>query len=419
VTLLSVGVSHKTAPLAVRERVALTERPMATLLLSLVEQEAVEEAAALSTCNRTELYLVVGDAGDAERAAVTCLAHAGRMDPADLDPAARTLRGADAARHLFRVAAGLDSMVLGEAEIQGQVRRAYARGLSLGTSGRIINRLFQDALRTGKRVRSETRICGNGASVASVALEIARCELGELRGRRALVIGAGKQGRLTARALRDAGVRTEFTASRTQPLADELARCDLVFTSTSSPRSVVTCRDLASAARGRTLVIVDTAVPRDVEPSARSLAGIRLYDLDDIQRQIARNLSVRKEEARRAEPIIDEELARFERWLASLEVLPTISELRERGRAAADRALRAHEPRWESLSDDDRERVGRIAHGVVRELLHEPTLTLRRAGERGAASLYVETVRELFGLSVSSDPSPADGHGGVARRASR
>ena len=426
-TLLAVGVSHGTAPLALRERLALTERGAAALLASLTQSDAVEEAAALSTCNRTELYLVASDVGDAERAATAGLARAGAMQPDELETAARTLRGSDAVRHLFRVAAALDSMVVGEAQIQGQVRHAYELGLSLGTGGRIINRLLQDALRAGKRVRSETSIARHGASVASVALDLAGMELGDLRGRRALVIGAGKQGTLTARALRDAGVRTVFVASRAHEraedlarrfggtaigfddLAAELGRCDLLLTGTSCPHPVVTRGQLESAASGRRLVVLDTAVPRDVEPSARDLAGVTLYDLDDIQRQITRNLSAREQEAVRAEPIIEEEVASFERWLATLEVVPTISALRERGRAAVERALRANEPRWQSLTEDDRDRVEQIARAVVSDLLHEPTLRLRRASQQGSSSLYVETVRELFGLSAHAGPCQVDG----------
>jgi glutamyl-tRNA reductase len=418
VTLLAVGVSHRTAPLALRERLALTERRAADLLASLTERDGVEEAALLSTCNRTEVYLAASDAPAAEATATACLAQAGGMRSEELGSAVRTLRGADAARHLFRVAAALDSMVVGEAEIQGQVRRAYELGLSQGTSGPIVNRLFQDALRAGKRVRSETRISRHGASVASVALDLARGELGDLRGRRALVIGAGKQGTLTARALQDAGVRTVFVASRAREraedlarrfggtaigfddLAGELGRCDLVLTGTSCPHPILTRRELASAAGGRRLVVLDTAVPRDVEPSARDLAGVTLYDLDDIQRRIARNVSAREREAVRAEPIIADEVESFERWLATLEVVPTISALRERGRAAVERALRANEPRWQSLTDDDRDRVERIARAVVSDLLHEPTLRLRRASQQGSSSLYVETLRDLFGLSA-------------------
>jgi glutamyl-tRNA reductase len=418
VTLLVVGVSHRTAPLELRERVELTERRAADLLASLTERPEIDEAASLSTCNRTELYLVARDAGDAERAATAGLARTGGMPPEQLGGAIRTLHGAEAARHLFRVAAALDSMVLGEAEIQGQVRRAYELALSLGTSGRIINRLFQDALRAGKRVRTETCISRHRASVASVAVELARRELGDLNGRRALVIGAGKHGALTARALMDAGVQTVFVANRSREraedlarrfggravsfdnLAGELRRCDLVLTCTSCTHRVLTRRELAAAARGRRLVVVDTAVPRDVEPSARELPGVTLYDLDTIQRELARNLSAREDEVRSAAPIVEEEVASFERWLASLAVVPTISALRERGRAAVERALRENESRWQSLTDDDRERVELIARAVVSDLLHEPTLRLRRAGERDSSSLYVQTVRELFGLSA-------------------
>jgi glutamyl-tRNA reductase len=417
-TLVAVGVSHRTAPLELRERVELSEPRAAALLASLTSYSEIDEAASLSTCNRTELYLAARDAGATERAATAELARTGGMRREQLGGAIRTLRGTEAARHLFRVSAGLDSMIVGEAEIQGQVRRSYECALSLGTSGPIINRLFQDALRAGTRVRTDTRISRHRASVASVAVELARRELGDLNGRHALVIGAGKHGALTARALTDAGVETVYVANRTRDraedlarrfggrtvgfddLAGELRRCDLVLTCTSCPHRVVTRRELAAAVRGRSIVVIDTAVPRDVEPSAAQLRGVTLYDLDTIQREMARNLSAREEEARSAAPIIEEEVASFGRWLATLEVVPTIAALRERGHAAVERALRENEPRWQSLSDDDRERVALMARAVVRDLLHEPTLRLRRAGQTGSSSLHVQTVRELFGLST-------------------
>jgi glutamyl-tRNA reductase len=418
VTLLAVGVSHRTATLALRERLHVTERAATELLVALRTRPGIEEAAALATCNRTELYLHARDAREAAGAATAELARAGKLIPAEIAPAIRTLDEAAAARHLFMVAAGLDSMVIGEAEIQGQVRRAYELALAAETSGRVVNRLFQDALRTGKRVRSETGVARNGASVASVAVAIANKELGALQGRRALVIGAGRHGALIARALTGCDVQTVFVANRSHERAQELARrfdgravgfddlagelshCDLVLTCTSCPERVLTRDQLAAATRDRRLVVIDTAVPRDVEPSARDLAGVALYDLDAIQAEIARNLSTREAEARRAAPIVEEELSRFERWLASLDVVPTISALRERGHAAVERALRENEPRWQALTHDDRERVGLIARAVVSDLLHEPTVSLRRAGEQGASSLYVQTVRELFGLNA-------------------
>jgi glutamyl-tRNA reductase len=323
VSLLAVGVSHRSAPVSARERVQLPDGRAAGLLAELVAQPEIEEAAALSTCNRTELYLVGDDAG-----AVEAVARAALAWPAGLDQ----WREADAARHLFGVAAGLESMVVGEHEIQGQVRRAFEHALALGTSGRVLNRLFQDALATGKRVRSETDIARGSASVASVAMALAVRELGGLAGR-ALVIGAGKHGALTARALVDAGVRTMFVAGRDREraaelalrlggaavgpgeLAAELRRCDLVVTCTSSPRRVLMRADLAVASAGRRLVVVDTAVPRDVDPSAASLPGLALFDLDTIQREIAHTLSARRAEAGLAAPIVEREVARFARRL--------------------------------------------------------------------------------------------------------
>jgi glutamyl-tRNA reductase len=416
--LVAVGVSYRTAPLALRERVELTEPRAAELLTQLSQRSEISEAAALSTCNRTELYLGATDVEAGARAAIGTLARIGRLPDDELTAATFTLYDDEAARHLFRVAAGLDSMILGEAEIQGQVRRAYELALSVGTSGPLTNRLLQAALRAGKQARSATGISRHAASVASIAVELARRELGQLEGRRALVIGAGKHGGLAAGALADAGVRTVFVANRAREraerlarrfggkavgfddLADQLRRADLVLTCTSCPYRIVSGAELGVAAAGRRLVVVDTAVPRDVEPAARTVPGVALYDMDDIQREAERNLAARASEAERAEPIVEREVVRFSRWLASLEVVPTISALRERGRAAAERAVRENESRWRALTAEDRERVELMARAVVSDLLHEPTLTLRRAGERGSSAAYVETVRELFGLEA-------------------
>jgi glutamyl-tRNA reductase len=413
--IVAAGVSHHSASVSLRERLELPADRAGELVAELASGTDVDEAVAVSTCNRTELYLVAGDADKATHAGVGALARLGGIRSAELTAALRSFHGLDAVRHLFRVTAGLDSMVIGEAEIQGQVRRAYELALAQGASGPIANRLFQDALRAGKRVRTETGISRSPASVASVAVDLANRALGGLAGRHVLVIGAGKHGELTARTLAEQGADTVFVASRTHDragslaqrfggvavsfddLPEQLARADLVLTCTACPYRILTRAELADVAGG--LVVIDTAVPRDVDPSARDLPGIELYDLDDIERELAHNLSAREEEALRAEPIVEEALAGFERWLASLGVVPTISALHERGHAAVERALRENEMRWQALTEGDRARVELIARTVVNDLLHQPTVSLRRAGERGASSLYVDTVRDLFGLS--------------------
>lgn len=436
--LLAAGVSHRTASLAVRERLELSESRADALLAELATLDEIREAVAVSTCNRTELYLVAHDFARAEGAASAALARAGDMRRDELNGALRSLRGTDAVRHLFRVTAGLDSMIVGEAEVQGQVRRAHELALARGTTGPIANRLFHDALRAGKRVRSETGVCRSRVSVASVAVDLARRTLGHLAERRVLVIGAGRHGELTARALADQGARTVFVANRASDraaalaerfggcvvrfddLPSELARADLVLSSTSCPERILTRRGLEPVTEkraGRTLVLIDTAVPRDVDPAARGLPGLELYDLDDLQRAVAQNLTAREEEAVRATPIVEEEVARFEHWLASLEVIPTISALRERGRAAVDRALRENETRWQALTDDDRERVELVARAVVSDLLHEPTLRLKRVAGDQESGVYVQTLRDLFGLGSPPGTQPAEAASDQTRRA--
>jgi glutamyl-tRNA reductase len=426
-TLLAIGVSHKTAPLAVRERLALPEGRAVSVLRDLVGHRDIHEAVAISTCNRTEMYLVTTDPVEAESATLSILARQAGIRPTELFGAIYSLRDAEAVRHLFQVAAGLDSMIVGEAEVQGQVKRAYELALVEGVTGPVSNRLFRDALGAGKRVRSETAISRAHVSVSSVAVELARAALGELDTRSVLVIGAGENGELTARALHERGVDTVFvanrhydraiglaqrfggTAIRFEDLPAELAETDIVVSSTASPHVIVDREDLEltmGERPGRPLVMIDIAVPRDVDPTAREVPGVALYDMDDLQRAVARGRSVREAEAVRARSLVDDEVERFGRWLTSLEVVPTIAALRERGEEVVQAVLRENQHRWESLSEGDRERLTVMARAVVRRLLHEPTLRLKASAtddEGDAAYVHVQALRDLFGLDL---PAP-------------
>jgi glutamyl-tRNA reductase len=417
--LLALGISHKTAPLALRERLALPEGRAASVLRELVGHSDIHEAVAISTCNRTELYLVATDAVEAENAALAALSRQAGIPPTELLGSLYSLRGMDAVRHLFGVAAGLESMIVGEAEIQGQVKRAYELALVEGVTGPIVNRLFRDALATGKRARTETAIGRSRVSVSSVAVELARGIIGELDSRRVLVIGAGENGELTAKALRERGVETVFVANRRydraiglaqrfggqavrfDDLPRELQGADIVVSSTGSPHQLVGREELElvmGEREGRPLLLIDIAVPRDIDPSVRELPGITLYDMDDLQREVARNLSGREAEVTRVHTIIEQEAERYGDWLASLDVVPTIAALRERGEEIVQRVLRDNEGRWQSLSDADRQRVELLARAVVNRLLHEPTLRIKGAAERGGSYVQLQALRELFGL---------------------
>ena len=417
--LLALGASHKTASLELRERIALPTARAARVLAELTEHDAIHEAVALFTCNRTELYLITADALEAENTALAILSRQAGLRPTELLGSLYSLRGAEAVEHLFSVTGGLDSMIVGEAEIQGQVKRAYEMALVEGVSGPVSNRLFRDALAAGKRVRTETGVARSNVSVSTVAVQLAGDFLGELSERRVLVIGAGENAELTARALRDRGVETLFVANRRYDRAlglaqrfggravtfddmpRELEAADIVVTSTGAPHQILGREELefvAASRMGRPLVLIDLAVPRDIEPSVRDCPGIALYDMDDLQRAVARNMDAREAEAAEALVLVREEVARFQDWMASLEVVPTISALRRRADEVVEQVLRENESRWETLSPADRERVELMARAVVSRLLHEPTVRLK---DRSSYH-YLHTIRELFGL----DPEP-------------
>jgi glutamyl-tRNA reductase len=322
------------------------------------------------------------------------------------------------------VTAGLDAMIVGETEIQGQVKRAYELALVERTTSAIMNRLFREALAAGKRIRTETSIGAGNVSVSSVAVRLARETLGDLTGRRVVIVGAGETGELTARALVEAGITSVFvanrhydraiglaqrfggTAVRFDDLPSELGRADIVVSSTNSPHHIIEHEELDAVMRLRgaqPLLLIDIAVPRDIDPKVGELEGVVLRDIDDIQRVIERNLSGRETEARRAEALIDHELERFTRWLETLEVLPTITALQARGEAVVRQVLAENRSRWESLTDADRERVELLAATIAKRLLQQPILHLKAQGDDHTTYEYIQALRELFGLEREPD----------------
>ena len=425
--LVAIGISHKTAPVAVRERLALTEREADRLMLELVAQDEVREAVAISTCNRTEVYVVVSDAVKAEGELLSRLATHGGIRPTELVDVVYSPRNCDAARHLFRVTAGLESMIVGEGEVQGQVRRAYEAALAAGTTGPFTNRLFRAALQTGKRVRSETAISVARVSVSSVAVDAAREVMGDLRGRNVVIIGAGEMAELTARALGEQGVTTLFVANRradrARALADRfggavasldqlperLELADIVVASTSSPHPIVGADELhlvMEAREGRPLVLIDIAVPRDIEHACAEIPGVTLYDMDSLQSVVARNIEVREGERDRADAVVEDEINRFSAWMGQQGATPTITALREHGAAIVEQVLAENDGRWESASARDLARIDAIARAVMQRLLHEPTVRMKGLEHSGGHG-RLAVLRELFGLDEVPEEAAA------------
>src|SRR5581483_2703690 len=349
------------------------------------------------------------------------------IQPTALASSIYSPRNCDAARHLYRVTAGLDSMIVGEAEIQGQVKRAYEAAIAGETVGPLTNHLFKAALATGKRVRNETAIGERQLSLPGVAVALAREQLGSLDGRSVVVVGTGETGELTARALADSGGRTVFVASRRRDRAISLARryggesvmfdelpsvlehADMLVAATASPHLLLEAPELTevmAARRGRSLLLIDLAVPRDIDSACGEIDGVALYDIDDLQAVIARNRRVRQAEARKAEGIIEQEIQHFAAWLGSLEVLPTLTALRLHATEIAEQVVRENAGKWEALSARDSERVDAIAQAIVNRLLHHPTARLRELRD-DRVHARMALIRDLFGLEVEASETPA------------
>jgi glutamyl-tRNA reductase len=411
--LIVVGVSHHSAPVEIRERLAYRPQEIASTLERMLADCRAREAVLLSTCNRTELYLVEGEG----EAAARVWEHYAERLGAEATGYGYVRRDRDAVSHLFRVVSGMDSMVVGEAQIHGQVRDAWES--SRPASGAVLNRLFQSALLVGGRVRSETTLGHGALSVSSAAVQLAKKIFGTLVGRRAMVLGAGEMAELALASLQQEGVRAAIVANRTferaQALASlygatavhydqawgALADVDLLLCSTASPHAVVSAervRDTLGRRGDRPLCILDIALPRDVDPAVAEMDNVFLYDLDDLHAVVNANLERRQREIPAAEQVVTEEVEKYWQWVAGLAAVPVVTQFRDEMNRVRERELAAAMRRLGDLTPAQREAVEHFSQSLMNKFLHEPTVRLRAAAANGRGLGVVDAARYLFAL---------------------
>jgi glutamyl-tRNA reductase len=424
VHVLLVGASHRTAPLELRERLDFSSRGLEPALQALTARSAAAEAVIVSTCNRAEVYAACAQPDEASRDLLQFLAEFHRLPVEGLRPHLYSHVDDDAARHLFRVASGLDSLVVGEPQILGQIKDAYGAATTARTTGPLLNRLFHWAFGVGKRVRTETALGEGAVSVSFAAVSLARKIFGHLEGRRVLVVGAGEMGRLTAVHLKAQGIGAIAITSRTLAHAEQLARdvgaaviawdqlpgalldAEIVITSTGSTRPILTKDQIQAAmpaSRTSPLFVIDIAVPRDVDPRAAEIEQVFLYNIDDLQAIVRENIERRGSEVVRAEQIVDEEVRKFAAWQRARGAVPTIVALRHRFEAIRRAELERLESKLAGLPPEARARVDEITRLLVEKLLLQPTEQLKRAGDDDLLAQYSEALTRLFGLDRDSE----------------
>jgi glutamyl-tRNA reductase len=426
--LFVAGMNHRTAPVAMREQLALEEEKIREILADLSGRGLVQEVMILSTCNRVEVYGVAAVPGEARSQAFSRLGSHRGVAWRELEPLLYTATGDEAALHAFRVAASLDSMVLGEPQILGQVKDAFALAQSVGTAGPVLHALMSQAFSAAKRVRSETLVGRLAVSISYAAVELARRIFEGLEGKAVLLVGAGEMSELAARHLIDHGALPIYVANRTWSRAQELARglggvpvpfdqleatlarVDIVITSTAAPGPVVTAAQVRAALharRGRPLFFIDIAVPRNVESAVNDLEGAFCYDIDDLRAVVESNLKERQREAQRAQVLLEREVDKFVGRLQQLEVVPTIVSLREKleaiRRAELERAL----ARLPGAAEDTRRVMDALSQAIVNKVLHAPMVKLKDSSRAGHGRRWTEMISELFGLR-GSGPGPSE-----------
>jgi glutamyl-tRNA reductase len=423
-TFRLIGLNHHSAPVEVRERLAIPESRLAEALRRLVQHPGVDEGLILSTCNRVELLARTHN-GSADLRGF--LRDYFRLEPAEFEPHLYDYSEAEAIRHFFRVTASLDSMVVGEAQILGQVKEAYATARAVGAVHSQLDLLLTRAFAVAKRVRSETAVGSSAVSVASVAVELAKKIFGSLQGKHVYLVGAGKMSELAARHLQAHGAASIFVANRTYERAQQLAakfngeaiqfselyntcdRADIVITSSGAPLAIFRREHgelFLSRRKNRPMFFIDIAVPRDVDPEMNKLDGIFVYDIDDLQQAVSVHVTDRKKEAERAEEIISGEVERFRARLLTLDVVPTIVSLQDHIETIRQAEIDRVRGRLGPLSPEQELAIEALTRGIVNKIMHTPISTLKTAARAAEATTVVDVVRRLFNLRDQKPGKP-------------
>ena len=422
--IIVVGLSHKTANVEIRERVAFSPNKIEKPLRELVALDNLVEGVIVSTCNRVEIYATTRDIAGGIARVKRFLADYHRIPLESLEPHLYSHHSQAAVRHVFRVASSLDSMVVGEPQILGQIKTSYGYAAEYKTSGIILNRFLHKAFSVAKRVRTETQIASSAVSVAFAAVELAKKVLGYLSDKTVMLIGAGEMCELAAKHFLNSGARglivTNRTFERAKRLADEfggeavrfeellanLHRADIVLSSTGAPHFIIGTKEVEEAVRRRRfkpMFFIDIAVPRDIDPKVDNLENAYLFTVDNLREIVQANLAQRNREAEKAEEIIDQEIGQFYKWLSSLEVTPTIVALRTRFDEIRKAELSRTVAAWKDSTPEDEKRLELFTAALMNKLLHTPTTVLKKAGQGGRVDLYVDALRQLFDLEAAPE----------------
>ncbi len=417
--IINIGMNHETAPVELRECLATEPDNTVKALALLRDLECVKEGFFLSTCNRVEALVTTEDAAEAKKSVISLMSGLGNISEKDFSSSLYTFEDMDAARHIFMVASSLDSMVVGEPQILGQIKEAYVEATRQKASGVILNRMMHRAFHVAKRVRTETGVSEAAVSISYAAVELAKKIFHVLDGKEVLLLGAGEMAELAARHLMSNGVTSMAVANRTferavqvaesfearpvsfEEIGSQLLEADIVITSTASPEYVIThdqVKNCLRKRRNRPLFFIDIAVPRDVQPEVNDLDNAYVYDIDDLKGIIQLNMAQRQEEAIKAERIVREEVVKFEKWLKTLAVVPTIVSLREKAESIIQAELKKSSSALEELTPAQKETIQVLTRSIAEKVLNDPIFFLKNKSDRPTLNNYLDVTRRLFNL---------------------